>query len=223
MQSFMKKLSIEEEVLTTEDLSSLPSYKPIKTRVALFAGLLVLVVGTVIFSVVSFNGMKIASIDAVENISQTMSPIAVTAAKKDIISIPSGVKKENPFVPYRYIDGDSQSVSLMNDIPKFNLIEPPEVASANSEAARIMDTVVSGILYDKFSPSAILNIDGNDYLVKKGDTVNNYKVLAIARDSVTVKLGNNTYSAGIGEPLKEGEVNYNEVSNLSKKFGGEQR
>ena len=34
-----------------------------------------------------------------------------------------------------------------------------------------MDTVVSGILYDKFSPSAILNIEGNDYLVKKGDVV----------------------------------------------------
>ena len=86
-----------------------------------------------------------------------------------------------------------------------------------------MDTVVSGILFDKFSPSAILNIEGTDYLVKKGDVVNNYKVLAIAQDSVTVQLGKNTYKAGIGEILTEGSLNHNNVSNLSKKFGGEQK
>ena len=78
-------------------------------------------------------------------------------------------------------------------------------------------------MYDKFSPSAILNIEGNDYLVKKGDVVNKYKVLNITQNSVTVKLGNNTYNAGIGEILTEGSVNYNDVSNLSKKFGGERR
>ena len=60
-------------------------------------------------------------------------------------------------------------------------------------------------------------------VVKKGDVVNNYKVLNIAQDSVTVKLGNNTYKAGIGQILTEGSVNYNHVSNLSKKFGGERR
>jgi hypothetical protein len=86
-----------------------------------------------------------------------------------------------------------------------------------------MDTIVSGILYDKFSPSAILNIEGSDYLVKKGDVVNNYKILNISQDSVSVKLGNNTYKAGIGEILTEGSINYNNVSNLNKKFGGEKR
>ena len=59
-----------------------------------------------------------------------------------------------------------------------------------------------------------------DYLVKKGDVVNNYKVLAIAQDSVTVQLGSNVYKAGIGEILTEGSLNYNEVSNLGNKFGG---
>ena len=105
-------------------------------------------------------------------------------------------------------------------MPKFDLVEPPEVVSVNSEAARVMDTTVSGILYDKYSPSAILNIEGNDYLVKKGDTVNNYKVISIMQDSVTVKLGANTYKAGIGEILTEGTVNVNDVSNLDNKFGG---
>ena len=66
-----------------------------------------------------------------------------------------------------------------------------------------------------------MNIEGNDYLVKKGDVVNNYKVVNIMQDSVTVKLGANVYKAGIGEILTEGSMNHNEVSNLSKKFGGE--
>ena len=83
-----------------------------------------------------------------------------------------------------------------------------------------MDTIVSGILYDKYSPSAILNIEGSDYLVKKGDVVSNYKVVNIMKDSVTVKLGANVYKAGIGEILTEGSLNRNDVSNLNNKFGG---
>ena len=152
-------------------------------------------------------------------VSLAMAPVSVTNTKKDLISIPSGVVKANPFLPYRDIGGST----LVNDVPKYDLVAPPEVVNENSEAARVMDTVVSGILYDKYSPSAILNIEGNDYLVKKGDVVNNYKILAIMQDSVTVKLGSSTYKAGIGEILTEGTINHNEVSNLSKKFGGEKR
>lgn len=145
-------------------------------------------------------------------------PIAAASAKKDLISIPSGTVKANPFLPYRDIGGTS-----VTDVPKFDIVEPPEIVNESSDAARVMDTIVTGILYDKFSPSAILNIEGNDYLVKKGDTVNNYKIVNIMQDSVTVKLGNNTFKAGIGEILTEGSVNHNDVSNLSKKFGGERR
>ena len=140
----------------------------------------------------------------------------VSASQRNVIAIPSGIVKANPFVPYRDISGTAK----VNDIPAFNLVEPPEVINENSDAARVMDTTVSGILYDKYSPSAILNIEGNDYLVKKGDTVNNYKVLNIMKDSVTVKLGANVYRAGIGEILTEGSMNRNDISNLNNKFGG---
>ena len=58
--------------------------------------------------------------------------------------------------------------------------------------------------------------------VKKGDVVNNYKVVSIVQDSVTVKLGSNVYKAGIGEILTEGSLNHNDVSNLNNKFGGVQ-
>ena len=143
-------------------------------------------------------------------------PLAASSSQKSVISIPKGMVKANPFVPYR----DFSGTSTVNDVPAYNLVEPPEIINENSDAARVMDTIVSGILFDKFSPSAILNIEGNDYLVKKGDTVNNYKVVNIAQDSVTVQLGANVYKAGIGEILTEGDLNYNDVSNLNNKFGG---
>ena len=131
--------------------------------------------------------------------------------------------KANPFLPYRSLGDEISEPTLINDVPKYDLIAPPEAMGEDATAIKIMDTVVSGILFDKFSPSAILNIEGTDYLVKKGDTVRNYKVIAIAQDSVTVKLGKNTYKAGIGEILTDGSINHNDVSNLNKKFGGEQR
>lgn len=143
-------------------------------------------------------------------------PIAASSSGKSVITIPKGIVKANPFVPYRDITG----TSVVPDVPVFNIVEPPEVINENSDAARVMDTIVSGILYDKFSPSAILNIEGNDYLVKKGDVVNNYKIVSIAQDSVTVQLGNNVYKAGIGEILTEGSLNRNNESNLNNKFGG---
>jgi hypothetical protein len=145
-------------------------------------------------------------------------PIAATAVKKGVITIPSGTVNANPFLPYR----DLGSANAGGDLPPLALIEPPTSVDTASDAVRIMDTIVSGILFDKYSPSAILNIEGNDYLVKKGDVVNNYHVLSILPDSVTVKLGANVYKAGIGEILTEGSLNYNEVSNLNNKFGGVQ-
>ena len=163
----------------------------------------------------SFNEISLGEESKIELSSM---PIASSIVKKGIISVPSGMVKANPFLPYRNL-GEEVAVG---DLPNIELLEPPETLNENSDAARIMDTIVSGILYDKFSPSAILNIEGNDYLVKKGDVVNNYKVLSILEDSVTVKLGANVYKAGIGEILTEGTLNHNNVSNLNNKFGGVQ-
>jgi hypothetical protein len=161
----------------------------------------------------NFDEIGMSDLDAMN---LTGTSIAASTAQKSVITIPSGMVKANPFVPYR----DITETGVVNDIPPYNLVEPPEAVNENSDAARVMDTIVSGILFDKFSPSAIINIEGTDYLVKKGDVVNNYKVLAISQDSVTVQLGSNSYSAGIGEILTEGSVNHNDVSNLNNKFGG---
>lgn len=163
------------------------------------------------------RNIREAQLDSIGKISMADFPIAASSQNKGVITIPTGIVKANPFVPYR----EALENKVVDDVPAFNLVEPPEVINENSDAARLMDTIVSGILYDKFSPSAILNIEGTDYLVKKGDVVNNYKVINIAQDAVTVQLGSNVYKAGIGEILTEGNLNYNNVSNLNKKFGGE--
>ena len=140
--------------------------------------------------------------------------ISATSTKREVISVSRKITKPDPFMPYRDV-----SVSF-NAPPKFELLEPPESANEGSDAARVMDVSVSGILYDLYSPSAILNIEGVDHLVKKGDTMSNYKVLDINKSSVTVKLGQNIYRAGIGEMLTTNNIHYNKVSNLDSKFGG---
>ena len=63
-------------------------------------------------------------------------------------------------------------------------------------------------MYDKYNPSAILNIDDTDYLVRAGDTINNYRILSISPSAVTVQLGSNTYRAGVGEMFSDEDINY---------------
>ena len=71
---------------------------------------------------------------------------------------------------------------------------------------------------------SIINTPGATYDVNDGSiTIGRAPEceLQIAQNSVSVKLGNNTYKAGIGEILTEGAINHNDVANLNKKFGGE--
>ena len=218
MQKYLRRRKEQKRdlaSLTADELISMTfkncnSKKVVVSILSLFIVLPLLFGGIIIKSIHS-SGQNLEDVDFV---SLASAPVTATAAKKNLISIPTGTVKANPFLPYREINKGSS----VSDVPTYDLVAPPEVVNENSDAARVMDTIVSGILYDKFSPSAILNIEGNDYLVKKGDVVNKYKVLNITQNSVTVKLGKNTYNAGIGEILTEGSVNYNDVSNLSKKF-----
>ncbi len=218
MRNYMKK---NEEKFNleafTKGLSLLGSIKNLVCKKRTVCGLIALLLFVPIVSAIfAHRELKNVTLSSEGLVQLSANPIAATSSKKGVISIPTGTVKANPFVPYR----DLGNTAPVTDVPKFNLVEPPEAISEGSDAARVMDTSVSGILYDKFSPSAILNIEGNDYLVKKGDVVNNYKVLSIMQDSVTVKLGANVYKAGIGEILTEGTLNHNDVANLNKKFGG---
>lgn len=121
----------------------------------------------------------------------------------------------NPFLPY-----NDNTYVMQRAIPS-NLVAPPEFLSQDSDASHVVSTKVSGIMYDSKSPSAILNIDGQDYLVRSGDIISGYKVLMITPNYVTVQLGKNIYKAGVGENLNDkSDVNYNDVYDLENKFGG---
>lgn len=204
----------DKEVLSEDNLISCIAKNAKKAKKAVILAVVALLLPLSLF-VVHKQFMKV-SVAEVQETQMVTLPVAATVSKKTTLTIPSGTVKANPFLPYRDL-GESTGVS---DVPGFSLVEPPSSSGASSDAVRVMDTIVSGILYDKFNPSAILNIEGSDYLVKKGDVVNNYKVLAIAQESVTVQLGSNVYKAGIGEILTEGSLNHNDVSNLENKFGG---
>ena len=76
-------------------------------------------------------------------------------------------------------------------------------------------------MYDTYNPSAIIRINDIDYLVRKGDAINGYKVLSIQPKTVTLKLGANVYNAPIGIILANlSETNNTDTVNLNRRFGG---
>lgn len=127
------------------------------------------------------------------------------------------IGRADPFLPF---GASSQVSSSQTAYENYDLIPPPETITVDTEAKEVMSTKVSGIMYDKYSPSAIINISDSDYLVRAGDVINGYKVLSIGKDTVTVQHGANIYKAGVGELFVEGELNFNTISNLESKFGG---
>lgn len=107
----------------------------------------------------------------------------------------------------------------------FNLPVPPtSLASSSSAAAKITRTKVVGIMYNSKNPSAILNVDDKDYLVRQGDKIigQEYKVIQINPNWITVGLGSNVYSASIGELFSREDFNktQNDLYNLKNRFGG---
>lgn len=107
----------------------------------------------------------------------------------------------------------------------FNLPVPPtSLASTEAAAAKIVRTKVVGIMYNKTSPSAIINVDDKDYLVRTGDKIigQEYKVIEINPSWITVGLGSNVYSASIGELFSKDEFDnsQNDLYNLEHRFGG---
>lgn len=107
----------------------------------------------------------------------------------------------------------------------FNLPVPPtSLADVNSHAAKITRTKVVGIMYNKTSPSAIINVDEKDYLVRQGDQIigQEYKVIQINPSWITVGFGSNIYSASIGELFSRDEFDstQNDIYNLRNRFGG---
>ena len=121
--------------------------------------------------------------------------------KKKVINIvPTG--RVNPFMPIqKYIAVDVPDTII--DYDKAGIPKPPEEYGTIDEPLQgLMNISVSGIMYDPQKPSAIINLDNNDYFVQVGDRLDDYKILSISRNSVLISLNKNTYRANIGEQFK---------------------
>ena len=134
------------------------------------------------------------------------------SAKSVIVPVSSGGRVD-PFMPYMQRD-------VLAKQTKFELIAPPTVIpEADPVVDELVQTKISGIMYDQARPSAIVNFGGEDQLVHKGDVVKGYNIVNITKNSVVIKYKNNIYQATVGQSLDDG-VNLNPVSGLSNQFGG---
>ncbi len=131
----------------------------------------------------------------------------------------------NPFKPFEKIieqknEQEEEVTENLANIP-FEIIEPPTSSVPDENISALLATQISGILYDEDSPSAIVNINGQDQFVKVGDTVSGYKIKKITRNKVEISYENNDYVASVGELFTKGKLdNQSSIDNLEHKFAG---
>lgn len=124
----------------------------------------------------------------------------------------------NPFLPI------NEAVTVKPKTvakPNPNYILPPTSVAVDSTAKLLLSTSVAGIMYDQYSPSAIIKINNTDYLVKRGDVINGYQILGIKPKTVTIKLDSNIYEAPVGIILSSLPTSNNTSTvNINNRFGG---
>ena len=230
-------MNIEEELkkVFKELNARLDSYFSPNGKIIFLVIICLAIAACIYFGVTSFGGKKEvqSGLPVNEDIQKTIEDSTAANMKEveiddDLDEIDKSAEKmvslsiedygrPNPFLP------GSESYANTRKYG-FELMAPPEsLSGSESDAAKVMTTKVSGIMYEPKNPSAILNIEGSDYLVRSGDYINNYKVLSISKDLVTVQLGTNVYKARVGEVIADAEMNYNNVYNLEQKFGGSKK
>lgn len=127
--------------------------------------------------------------------------------------------RQNPFKPIDSL-GKKDVFSEFGG-QEFEIIEPPTSSVADENLTKLLQTQISGILYDDISPSAIVNLNGIDQFVKIGDTISGYKIESITRDKVEITYNGNTYVASVGELFTRGTLEKQRaVVNLENKFAG---
>ena len=142
MRNYMKKNQESVELETIVSHEAVPAFPAFSKKKTLFAILGLLIVLPVVLLLFAKQELKNVSLSDEANVQLASAPIATTAVKRGVITIPSGTVKANPFLPYKELKSKSSM-----DVPGYSLVEPPEVLNETSEAARVMDTIVSGILY----------------------------------------------------------------------------
>lgn len=126
----------------------------------------------------------------------------------------------NPFKPLESISKKLDGYAKINNID-FEILEPPVKSVPDENLTRLLQTQISGILYDDEKPAAIVNLNGTDQFVKVGDVVSGYKVEKITRKQVQISYKSNTYIASVGELFTRGALEKQRaVVNLENKFAG---
>ncbi len=141
----------------------------------------------------------------------------------DIIVSYDKASRENPFKPPVHSKDDVVNDPTVNNTP-FEIVEPPTTSVPDENLTRLLQTQISGILYDEVSPSAVVNLNGVDSFVKVGDVISGYKIQAITEDKVQINYKSNSYVASVGELFVKGSLEKQRaVANLEKKFAGRYR
>ncbi len=126
--------------------------------------------------------------------------------------------RSNPFKPPVVKSNDNFDVIEGLDV---EIIEPPTTVTTDENLSKLLQTQISGILYDSQSPSAIVNLNGMDQFVKVGDTISGYKIQSITQNQVQISYKNNSYVASVGELFTKGALEkVTAVDNLENKFAG---
>ena len=94
------------------------------------------------------NNIVISSVSDESDVQMLSLPVTAATNGMSTISIPVGTVKANPFLPYKEIK------TTNHDVPTTTLVEPP--TNSDEDAIRVMDTIVSGILYDKYNNISIV-------------------------------------------------------------------
>lgn len=138
----------------------------------------------------------------------------------DIIISYDKASRENPFKPPVQSKTDLAHDPTVNNT-QFEIIEPPTTSVPDENLTRLLQTQISGILYDEVSPSAIVSLNGVDSFVKVGDTISGYTIKNITEDKVQINYKSNSYVASVGELFVRGTLEKQRaVANLEKKFAG---
>lgn len=138
--------------------------------------------------------------------------------EKTVVVNVGNLGRNNPFRPY--VQKSLLASAGLGNLPMINVgalglpTPPPGKADPNLES--LSKVKVGGILYAGSSSSAILNFNGEDYLVHKNDSFQNYRIKDITPNEVVVSYGSNEYRASIGQ-LIDGTVNAVPVA--SNSFG----
>lgn len=98
---------------------------------------------------------------------------------------------------------------------------PPEY-DEDSPLVKLMKIKIAGILYDPEGSSAILNVDGEDYVVHENDKIFNFHVNQILPDKVAISYGKNIYKKRVGEMLTA-TLNGSGITGINNMFAGKRK